>query len=331
VPIHRLLPAPSSNWNEVHFQKNVVNWISREKDNYDCILVDRADGLLATIQSKSSKWNLPVIARFSPDDSGIGLANSQKVSQLAMADSCRRCFRIVCTTPYAHRILVSQGISESQIVRMEDVASERITRSDELRASASNALFETSSDFVVPSRTHIVLHLGNAELKSLKIAVQSICDLLDVGVMIRMWIVGSGISSNSIYDLVKSRGWHREILLFDGFDDFSELIRIADLAIASNPKETLQYTLPLIAMAGVPLMIAEQQDCRSWLPDSNYFQLYSSEESLASKLHSWLTNRELWITMANTLRQSLIRNQSGDTQIQQWAAMFRDSNNERTA
>jgi glycosyltransferase involved in cell wall biosynthesis len=214
---------------------------------------------------------------------------------------------------------------------MEDVASERITRSDELRAAASNALFETCSDFVVPSRTHIVLHLGHAELKSLKTAVQSVCDLLDMGVMIRMWIVGSGISTSTIYDLIKSRGWHREILLFDGFDDFSELIRIADLVIASNPKETLQYTLPLIAMAGVPMMIAEQQDCRSWLPESNYFQLYASEESLASKLNSWLTNRELWLTMAHTLRQFLIRTHSGDAQIQQWMAMFRDSNNERTA
>ena len=329
VPVYRLLPGPASNWNESHFQKNVVNWINKSLNEFDCIYVDRADGLLSTLQSKSLKWNKPIIARFSPDDTGYGLSNGQKINQLAMVEACRRCYRIVSTTPYAHRLLISQGVGESQIVRIADNAWERVRRSEELRTAASHALFETSSDFVSPGRTEIVLHLGLSEPKALRAAVQAACDLLDVGVMLRMWVLGSGLPPNTLYDLIKSRGWHREIMLFDGFDDLQELIRVADLVIASNPKETLQYTLQLLAHAGVPMIVADTPDCRAWLPDPNHFQLYDSEQTLAEKLQDWLTNRERWTSMANSLRLSLRRTKSRGDCAQKWLSLFRDSSIER--
>lgn len=331
VPIHRLLPSPATNWNESHFQKNVANWITKNVSDFDVIYVDRSDGLLATLQSKASKWNLPVIARFYPEDAGYGLSNGQRMSQIAMADACRRCYRVVAPTPSSHRLLISQGIQDSQIVRIGDISWERIQRTDELRVAASNALFDVCSDFVSPSRTDILLHLGVTQPKPLKLAVQSVCDYLDTGVLMRMWIVGCGLPPNAIYDLIKSRGWHREILLFDGFDDLGELIRIADLAIATNPAETLQYSLPVMAQAGVPAMIADTPDCRSWLPDSNHFQLYSDEVELDERLRSWLTQRERWVSSANSLRQSLLRAQSVDDCAKQWIHLFRDSITERRA
>ena len=248
-----------------------------------------------------------------------------------MAEACRRCFRIVCPNPYSHRLLVSQGIPETQIVRIGDVAWERVTRSEALKGAASNALFETSSDFVVPRRTDIVLHLGIAEPKPLKAAIQAVCDLLDRGVLMRMWIIGCGIPPNLIFDLIKSRGWHREILLFDGFDDLVELIRVADLAIATNPKETLQYTLPMFAMAGVPMFIADNQNCRAWLPDANQSQLFVNDSLLTEKLQGWLNHRDHWITMANSLRQFCLEQSSSDDCARQWTNLFRDSTIERTA
>lgn len=330
VAVHRLLPAPSTNWNENHFQKNVVHWISKSISKFDCIYVDRADGLLSTLQGKSAKWNKPIIARFSPDDSGFGLSNSQKISQLAMAEACRRCFRIVCPTPHAHRLLISHGVSESQIVRIADIAWAGVTRSEESKASAAHALFETCSDFVIPGRTDILVHLGLSEPKPLRAVLQSVCDQLDAGAMLRMWVIGSGIPPNTLYDLLKSRGWHREILLFDGFDDLQELIRVADLAIASNSRETIQYSLQMLALAGVPTIVADNPDCRAWLPDSNSFQLYSTHPIFDLKLQDWLTNRERWTSMASLLRQNLRRNKFTDDCAQQWLTLFRDSSSERT-
>ena len=325
MPVHRLLPAPNTNWNESHFQKNVVHWISKSAKDFDCIYVDRADGLLSFLQSKSIKWNIPIVARFSPDDAGFGLSTGQKLTQIAMADTCRHCTRIVCPTPNAHRIIVSQGISESQITRIGDIAWEPVARSEELRTTASEAIFETSSDFLIPSRTDLLLHFGISETIPLYKAIQSVCDLLDIGILMRMWVIGSGVEPSDLYDLIKSRGWHREILLFDGFDDLQELIQVADCCIASNPKEAIQYTMPLLASAGVPMIIADDPDCRAWLPHTNHFQLYSSEQVLAQKLQDFVVNRDRWTSLASTLRQSLLRTKSRDECVQQWLSLFRNS------
>ena len=325
VLVHRILPAPNTNWNESHYQKNILQWISKSTKDFDCIYVDRADGLLSVLQSKCAKWNIPIVARFSPEDVGFGLSSGQRLSQMAMADACRRCTRVVCPTPNAHRIIVSQGISESHIVRIGDIAWEPVARSDELRTTAANSLFAASSDFLIPSRTDLLLHLGLSESAPLLKAIQTICDLLDAGAMIRMWIVGSGVEPNSLYDVIKSRGWHREILLFDGFDDVQELIRVADCCIASNPKESIQYTLPMMTLAGVPMIIADTADCRAWLPEPNHFQLYSSERGLAQSLNDFIANRERWISMANSLRHNLRRTKSSDECVQQWLSLFRNS------
>ena len=117
--------------------------------------------------------------------------------------------------------------------------------------------------------------------------------------------------------------------MFDGFDDLQELIRVADCCIVSNPNETIQYTLPLLASAGLPMIIADTQDCRAWLPDANHFQLYSSELDLARKLQDFFSNRESWTSLANGLRQGLRRTKSSDVCVQQWLSLFRDSILER--
>jgi glycosyltransferase involved in cell wall biosynthesis len=332
VPVHRLLPGPNNSWNESHFQRNILQWISKRIQEFDCIYVDRADGLLSAIVNKANKWDLPIIARFSPDDSGIGLSNGQRINPLAMADACRRCAKVVAPTRQSHRLLIAQGLRDNQIVRIPDPAWERFDRTDESRVMASHALFETSSDFVIPGRSSIVVHLGHAELKPLKAAIQAVCDFLDLGVMLRVWIVGCGIPPTALYDLIKSRGWHREVLIFDGFDELQELIRVADLALVSNPTETLQFTLPILGQAGVPMIISENAECRAWLPDSNHFQLCSAtEHGFSEKLQDWITHRGYWTESANTLRQHLRRIYSSEECTTQWLNIFRDTSIEHTA
>lgn len=328
VPVFRLLPGPNNNWNENHFQKNCLTWITKHLEDYDCIYVDRADSLLSSIASKASKWNKPVLARFAPDDSGFGLSNGQKINQLAMVEHCRRCDRIVCSNPIAHRLLISQGIHESQIVRIPDCDWDRSSglssSTSEQKLAASQALFEMSSDFVTPSRTAVIVHLGLSEAKPLRAVVKSICDLLDSGGLVRMWIINYGLPPNVLHDLIKSRGWHREILLFDGFDDLQELAQVADLAIVTNPGETLQYSLPLIAHASVPAIILDTQESRAWLPTSNHTQLYSSDQMFDEKLNDWLSQRDPWQGLAVALRQSLRRLGSAEESAQKWLSLFRE-------
>jgi glycosyltransferase involved in cell wall biosynthesis len=329
VDVHRLLPGPNSSWNEVHFQKNVCQWIDKRSKEFDCVYVDRSDGLLSAVASRAAKWNLPIIARFAPEDTGFGISQSQRLQQVAMVESCRRCARVVCPTQHAQRVIVSRGMAHHRVNHIPDPAWERIERSDTLKAMATQSLFDTCSDFVVPGRSSVVLHLGVSELKPLRNTIQSLCDILDFGAMLRVWIVGCGLPAASIYDLIKSRGWHREILVFDSFDDIQELVRVADLAIVSNPIEASQFSLPVLAQAGVPLVIAENAECRSWIPEPYHFLFCSNTVSgFSERIQDWITNRERWSASAWELRSLLRRQNSCDEVIHQWLAMVRDTCNE---
>ena len=87
----------------------------------------------------------------------------------------------------------------------------------------------------------------------------------------------------------------------------------------------------MMAMSGVPMIIADNADCRAWLPEPNHFQLYSPERGPAQNLQDFIANRERWISMANSLRQSLRRTKSSDECVQQWLSLFRNSILERKA
>jgi glycosyltransferase involved in cell wall biosynthesis len=331
IDIHRLLPAPNSNWNENHFQKNVIAWLSKHGHRFDCIYVDRADSLLQTICNKASGLKLPVIARYSPEIVPSGLAPSQKIDAIQMASQCHKCAKIICPTPSSYRLITSHGMASSRICRIADYGWRSVDRSPETHQRAVKALFQTSSDFVIPARSDVILHIGVAELRSLRGALQSVCNLLDAGALLRMWVVGSGLPHSALYDLLKSRGWHREILLFDGFDDLKELMEVSDLLIVSNPTESLQYTLPFAARSGVPMMIADHPDCRAELPDKSLFQIYSTDRILEEKLIDWIRYRERWTDMAESLRTHCVHAWSAETIARHWTELYREVCKERTA
>ncbi len=324
IPIDRLLPVPSSNWNEGHFQKNVVQWISNHLDLFDVIYVDRCDGLLTAIQSKAARWSKPVVTRFTVEVQKSGLAKNQWFAPISAADACRRSTRVVTSTVFAQRLLVSHGIDARRIVRIGDVAWSSFSRKQENRQAASSALFEVSSDFVVPGRTDLILHFGEADAKTLLQTVLCVCDFLDAGASLRMWIVGSETSVDAIYPTIKSRGWHREIMLFDGFDDVEDLIAMADLAVVSNPDAALQFSVPTFANSELPLMMADTVEARNWLPDSHRSALFSSSEQLHSVMLDWMSHRRQWESDAVALKAWVRRSMPTELALDQWTNLFRD-------
>lgn len=325
IPIHRLLPAPASNWNEGYFQKNVVAWLTQHSRDYDVIYVDRADGLLSIVSSKANRIHKPVVARFANDSFGYALARNQMMPLSAAADACRRCTRIV--TPFAslHRLLVTQGIDNRRITRIEDTIAHHVSREAGNRGAVATALFEVASDFVVPPNTEIAVHLGACESKPLEKVLSKVCDQLDAGKAIRLWVVGCELPYEPLYDFVRDRGWHREILFFDGFDEMADLLAVADLAIFSNPTVTAQYTLLHAIAAGVPLIASESSDCSAIFPVDFAKKQYDSDARLADLLAEFLSHSEQWILDANALRNWMRRNISHENSIAQWIAMFRES------
>jgi hypothetical protein len=89
-------------------------------------------------------------------------------------------------------------------------------------------------------------------MEQLEVVLQAVCALLDRGILLRMWLINPGPDTPKIYQWLRHQGWHREILIFDGFDVLEDLVCIADLVIASNPACSLQYSTRLVFESQVP-------------------------------------------------------------------------------
>lgn len=301
--VARLLPPPKSNWNEGHFQKNVQHWLHQHRDAYDAIYVDRADGLLSAVATKATRWSKPVVARFAIDGDTSGIARGQCMTAAAAADMCRRCDRVIASSAAAHRVLIAEGIDPKRIERISDWVTVRAERTVAARAAAGAALFQVSSDFVIPGRTELIVHYGATETKELLPAAQAVCDLLDQGASVRMWIFGSGsTASEEVHEVVKDRGWHREILFFDGFDDLEEIASLADLAIVSNPTVAFQFSSLLFLNSEIPMIVAEGHEAKAWQSEGQPFKTYTSREELLSRLQEWQIHRQQWNREASVLR-----------------------------
>lgn len=322
--VTRLLPPPRSNWNEGQFQKHVLTWLAQHADACDAIYVDRADGLASAIAAKASKWGKPVVARFAVGEDSHGIARGQWLAPAAAADACRRCDRIVVPSAAAHRILISEGIDPKRIERIADWVATRAPRTMEARAAAGAALFQVSSDFVIPGRTELIVHYGPTQTKDLLALAHSICDVLDLGFSVRCWILGSGDSHPEVCDAIKDRGWHREILLFDGFDDLEEIASVADLAIVSNPANAFQFSALMFLNADIPMIIAEGPETKGWIAEGQPIHAYASSRELVSQLQNWKWHRVQWDAQAAAWRaHALGTRHSSIKAMGQWETMLR--------
>jgi hypothetical protein len=205
-------------------------------------------------------------------------------------------------------MLIASGINESHIHRIGFSSSARIQRSPERKKAASESLEKLSGDFVVPDKTPLMVHLGNTSWNELRNVLLAVCDLLDAGASIRMWIIDSGISNDTIYDFLKDRGWHREILIFDSFDDIEEILHVADLVWVTSPGESLQFTLPLVIAAGLPVLVREMADLQNGIVPGIQESMYCSPADLALKLHQWFANATVFrhnaLQLKNAYQQS---------------------------
>jgi len=270
-------------------------------EEFDAIYVDRADSLLQVLLSKQGRWPIPIIARFAPDEFLAEGAPNIRLQPSAKVEAIRRCRWIVTPLPSSHRMLIASGINESHVHRIGFSSSARIQRSPERKKAASESLEKLSGDFVVPDKTPLMVHL-----------------VLDAGASIRMWIIDSGISNDTIYDFLKDRGWHREILIFDSFDDIEEILHVADLAWVTSPGESLQFTLPLVIAAGLPVLVREMADLQNGIVPGIQESMYCSPVDLALKLHRWYANATVSHHNALQLKNAYQQSNPASRDLELW-------------
>ena len=328
VSVERLLPPPTSSWNESHWHRNVTRWLVKNAHRFDAIYVDSFDNLLCNITNKTLAINKPIICRFSQDPvraSKPRSFGSYLPASVSIRDALRKCHRVVTEHQKGYQALIDLGISKEQCVCIPDAVFEPAGRSMDHRRMACRALFDVSGDLAIPAQTHLIVHFGEASLGQLQPLLESVCGLLDRGIPIRTWLINPGPDTSKIYEWLKFQGWHHEILVFDGFDVLEDLMGIADLVVATNPACTLQYSTRLALESQVPMIVSLDPSISNWMPPTPLMKWYESKESLAVQLADWLTHKAQWEAEAMALRRHYKRHYPDDLWMDCWRTVFATS------
>jgi len=331
IAVERILPAPTSSWNETHLQRNVAKWLIKNSDHFDALYVDSSDELLATIVAKSKAIGKPILCRFGQEPNRWTKPRSSistyLQSSVSLRDALRKCHCVISEHRCGYETLIDLGVPKDRAVWLPDSVCEPAERSETLRRMACHAMFQVSGDLAIPTQTNLLLHFGEASFEQLHVALQSVCDLLDRGIPIRMWLINPGSDAGEIYEWLKSQGWHHEILIFDGFDVLEDLVCLADLVIASNPACSLQYSTRLALESNLPMIVAIDPSIPDWMPETPLMKWYHSRASLGSQLQDWLTHRAQWEAEAIALRRHYQSHHPSKHWIDRWLELFRNAVN----
>lgn len=325
VRIHRLQPAANTNWNESHFQRNVLQWLQSHLDRIGWIYVDRIDPLASVLLSKSNRLDRPILLRAGLSDSPVGLAPAVRSPLPMQIDIANRAKTVVVPSASVHRWMIQHGVASQTMVRIDDFIPLPTRRSPELRKETLHALAKINSDFLLPDSTPLVLHLGHCQISTLQATLQAMCDLLDSGAMFRTWIINPGLPYDRLYEFIRDRGWHRELLLFDSFDDVDSLLQVADLVWFSNPEEALQFTLPATVSSGIPCLIREHPDLEPLFGPGIHDCVYDSPTSLALQLHRWYAQPRALAHAIETLQTELHSRHPTTQLLKQWLLVLENS------
>ena len=325
VLVERLLPAQTSSWNESHFQRNVTKWLVQHADSYDALYVDASDPLLAAIVAKIKPIGKPILARFCLDQSPVAkprALSSYLPSTPPIADSLRKCSAVIADHRRAYQSLLDLGVSKERSTWIPDAVFAPAERSESLRRSAAHALFQISGDLAIPTQTALMMHFGETTMSQIQVVLQSVCDLLERGIPVRMWLIHPGPDAPKIYEWLRLRGWHHDVLIFDGFDVLDDLICVADLAIVSNPACSLQYSTRMVLESQLPMIVAVDPALSDWMPETPLMKWYYSRESLGNQLADFLTHREQWQAEAESLQRHYQRHEPKEHWLDRWRSIF---------
>jgi hypothetical protein len=328
VDVQRLLPPPSSSWNESHFQRNVTKWLIKNADSFDAIYVDAADHLLSAIVAKASAIGKPILCRFSRDLHGPSIPKSFGAylpSSVSIRDSLHKCQGVIADHRRGYEALLDLGLSKERSLWIPDAVFEPVCRTEIERKTACRALFDVSGDLAIPTQTHLLVHFGQASMEQLEVVLQAVCALLDRGILLRMWLINPGPDTPKIYQWLRHQGWHREILIFDGFDVLEDLVCIADLVIASNPACSLQYSTRLVFESQVPMIVAIDPSLGEWIPETPLMKWYQSKESLTAQFADWLIHRSQWEAEAIALRRHYQQHLPNQHWLDRWKSVFSEA------
>lgn len=256
VRLVRLLPAPTSNWNDGFFLRNLWQWVERHRGDFDSVYLDSLS-VVPPAKFRGRLGDTPLAVRFDaalPGDVGGAFATGG-LSPAARSLLARSDIRVVVDSARAHRGAVAAGAADRAVVRLPQAVWHAADSAAARRSESRKALAQINRDFFVPDRLPLLVCFFEDRLPDEEHGfLKSLRRLLDPVPQLRCWVFGAGDSVRRHYSLLKDMDCHHDVLLHAPLDQPSHLLRAADLVMCPAPGVGRQYYYSASLAAGTPLL-----------------------------------------------------------------------------
>ena len=261
LEVHRLGPSPSTPFRSRRFTRTVADFISRNADQYACVVIDALEEEAASLtQGKPTDWP-PVIVRFDALENGWPLIErpSSRISEL-----CRRSAKVVVPHEHARRELTSCQVQDGLVALIPDLPPSHRPTDERARGIARRALADINHELYLRADDRLIVAVADLTRQSgLETLIRAIGPLMDTRRGLRCWIVGEGPDRGRIGELLRREGWRNDFVLPGTFEDVEFVLEAADLCILPAPAQGLAWTLPMAVACGTTTLLCASPSARS--------------------------------------------------------------------
>lgn len=310
IEVERLAYCPRTRFGNLRLTRHVGQWLGLglERDTFDLLLVDPFDPLAPSVISFAARHKSPLCIWQASDEAGGWDSVWPKIRRSLTALK-ERSLWVISEPACADAIRAAEIGARRVLVGGPYVDCAPVP--ELTKAAARAALAENQRVLNVAPGEPILVMRGDGKPSPGAIeAIEAWRWVQQAYPHARFWITGDDEFARQASELIRSRDLTNEVLLVGRFDDWSELLRAADLMIQPDNPIRPPFAALMAMRFGLPVVvIADDASPRTWFqPDSTGFGHVSGHpRRLAQRLIELLeqpSNRE---QVADRARKIVLR------------------------
>jgi len=331
IIVHRPVAAPRGSWSTGRFLKHLENWISENAHRFDILFCTQCgDEVIAMMCAVAPESVRRVVLH-----SGTG-ASADHLTWPAMRTGRRirnyleRTDAVVVSWASTRRELLAMGVPKGRVHRIDlgvsTTDSDIVLPDCDAARSARYSLTDANGDLSLHHDSHVVMACGQMGLSGgMMTLAQTAPSLIDVWPDLRFWLIGDGPQRDALHAFFRHQSIRQNVAMPGTFVDFEDLFRVADLFVAPSPADSLEDLLPAAVGAGLPVIVADSPDTRSFFSGFEQAVVWfrpGDVDQLRSAIRSALVDLPARRVAARFLRREMLRLRPYQATVQGYKQLF---------
>lgn len=335
IMVHRPVAAPRGAWSVGRYLKLLEAWLTENAARFDVLFCTQCDEDIIPMVRAAAPKSLRRVALHS----GTGEAADHVVwpatrNGRRIRASLDRVDAIVVSWPSVQRQMLAMGLAAKLLHRIDIGVPPSVlgahrddpaANKDSLRRSRA-ALSHVNGDLMLHQDSHVVLACGQMNrMGGMMTLAATVPPLIDIWPDLRFWLVGDGRRREELHGYFRQHAVRQNVAMPGAFVDFDDLFQVADLLVVPSGADSLEAMLPAAVGAGLPILVADTPDTRSFFCGAEDFVGWfpvDDADALRSAIRTALIDLPARRAAARTLRRRWMQQRPYQSTVEGYKHLF---------